>query len=59
MEKGDKIKVLSLDSYRAEAQPKLPVITEVVEVTDYPMIIVKIEGKKYEMYEGQGYEAWV
>tara|TARA_R110000850_G_C9643039_1_gene433523 strand:- start:338 stop:520 length:183 start_codon:yes stop_codon:yes gene_type:complete len=52
---GDIIKVFDLPSYSLNAEPVLPVETRIIEITDYPLIIVNIEGRRFELYEDDGY----
>ena len=54
--KGGKVKVNDLPSYKDSAKPELPVIVEVKDVTDWPMVVVEIDGNSYELYEDDGYE---
>lgn len=56
---GDKINVFDLPSYKQSAKPKLPVITSIINITDYPMVVVDIEGVEFELYINDGYTYWV
>ena len=53
---GDKIRVFDLPSYKQAEKPDLPIITEVMEITDWPLIIVNIDNKTFELYSDDGYE---
>lgn len=54
---GDKIRVFDLPSYKTKSKPYLPVEADVVEITEYSMVIVEINGKRFELYEDDGYES--
>lgn len=54
---GQIVKVKELPSYQRKYWPSLPVIVLVKRIEyDNRVIVVEIDGKDWELYEGDGYE---
>ena len=53
---GETVFITALPLYLPETIPSLPRMAKVVRIDPYPYIVVDINGRKFELYEDDGYE---